>query len=437
MTDQETTSTSTSTSTEPLPLTIVSLTVSNVKRIRALTIRPDGAVVKLGGRNAQGKSSTLDAIEMALGGAGAIPPEPLRHGTRKGSVTLDLGDFVVERKFSQGGDPTLVVRNREGVPQKSPQFLLDSFCSRVAFDPLEFSRMDPPKQDLILKQLLGIDFAPLDAERQAEFAARTDEKRALKEGEVQFNAMTEYRGLPANETSAVQVAKELADAREGNHARERARGIEDRLRETVARANRDVVKLEAQLEAAKVEALAQAELLTAAQAATVQLGGVVDTAFLEAKLATTEQTNAHIRWNRERAAKGAALTKLEQSIAKHTEAIEAIDQEKAATLAAADFPVPGLGFDDAGPTLNGIPFEQASSAEKTLVSTTIGFRLNPRLKIILIREGSLLDSESLAAVARIAESEHGQVWLEQVGDDGTGSQFIIEDGGLKEPAAAE
>jgi recombinational DNA repair ATPase RecF len=40
-----------------------------VKRLRAVTIRPDGSLVQISGRNAQGKTSVLDAIEMALGGA--------------------------------------------------------------------------------------------------------------------------------------------------------------------------------------------------------------------------------------------------------------------------------------------------------------------------------------------------------------------------------
>ena len=59
---------------------IVSLTAENVKRISAVHIVPgDGGVVLIGGRNAQGKSSVLDSIMYALGGASAIPDEPIRR----------------------------------------------------------------------------------------------------------------------------------------------------------------------------------------------------------------------------------------------------------------------------------------------------------------------------------------------------------------------
>ena len=53
---------------DPKPLTILQLQASNVKRLRAVNIRPDGQVVVLGGKNGAGKSSVLDAITYALAG---------------------------------------------------------------------------------------------------------------------------------------------------------------------------------------------------------------------------------------------------------------------------------------------------------------------------------------------------------------------------------
>ena len=47
---------------------IVSLEAENYKRLKAVEITPDGNMVVIGGRNAQGKSSVLDAIWAALGG---------------------------------------------------------------------------------------------------------------------------------------------------------------------------------------------------------------------------------------------------------------------------------------------------------------------------------------------------------------------------------
>ena len=48
------------------PLHIVSLEIENVKRLSAVQITPDGSTVVIGGDNAQGKSSVLDANTHAL-----------------------------------------------------------------------------------------------------------------------------------------------------------------------------------------------------------------------------------------------------------------------------------------------------------------------------------------------------------------------------------
>ena len=56
--------------------------------------------------------------------------------------------------------------------------------------------------------------------------------------------------------------------------------------------------------------------------------------------------------------------------------------------------------------------------------------MNPKLKILLIRDGSLLDEDNLKMVAEMAEEEGGQLWLERVGE-GKECQVIIEDGRIK------
>ena len=46
---------------------IIELRATNIKRLKAVEITPDGTMQVIGGRNAQGKSSVLDAIWLALG----------------------------------------------------------------------------------------------------------------------------------------------------------------------------------------------------------------------------------------------------------------------------------------------------------------------------------------------------------------------------------
>ena len=56
--------------------------------------------------------------------------------------------------------------------------------------------------------------------------------------------------------------------------------------------------------------------------------------------------------------------------------------------------------------------------------------LNPALKIILIKDGSLLDEEGIKTVTEIAKGKDYQLWIECV-KDSPGCGIYIEDGEIK------
>lgn len=154
----------------------------------------------------------------------------------------------------------------------------------------------------------------------------------------------------------------------------------------------------------------------------------VDVAPLRAAVADIDQTNAKVRDNQRRMEAETATEAIERVSADLTAAIEAVDQQKAEAIAAARMPVPGLGFDaSGGVTLNGMPLEQASAAERLRVSVAIGLAMNPRLRVLLVRDASLLDRASMRLVATMAQEAGAQLWVERVEvDDST--TVLIEDG---------
>jgi len=106
-----------------------------------------------------------------------------------------------------------------------------------------------------------------------------------------------------------------------------------------------------------------------------------------------------------------------------------LDAEKAERLAAATFPIEGLGLNDSGVTWNGLPFEQASTAIRTRVSVAIGAALNPRLKVLLIRNGNDLDAKNLQLLADFAEEQALQIWVEKIAGGPKGMMTVeIVDG---------
>ena len=106
------------------PQTLLNLDVHNVKRIRAVNIKPDGNVIIIGGRNAQGKSSVLDSILYAMKGK-AIPGKPLRNGEERGNVMLETQDLVISRTFTESGNALKVTLKDMDLAQlRTPQNVL-------------------------------------------------------------------------------------------------------------------------------------------------------------------------------------------------------------------------------------------------------------------------------------------------------------------------
>jgi AAA domain len=413
-------------------LTIVSLEVSNVKRIRAVTIHPEGSVVILGGQNEQGKTSVLDAIEFALGGAKSLPSDPIRHGAAKAYVVADLGELVVERVITKSGT-NLTVRNRAGEKQTSPQAILDKLCSRIAFDPLDFLREEPAKQNEILRRLVGLDFTASNAKREALFAARTKVNRDAKSTRAQSESLVVPPGTP---DAPVNLAELLAQIRHAHEARENAAGFErqkqaardavTRSEEAFAAAEEAARKAEAVVLRAR---MARRQALTELEAFSTQPAPepAVDVRALEGQVATAETVNRNVERKRKRDQHEADANQLDAQAAELTAQIDAVDEEQRQALAAIAYPVPGLALGEDGPTFNGVPLDQASGAQRIRISVAIGLALNPRLKVLLVRDASLLDDKSLAMVADMAAQAGAQVWLERVGTGDPGA-VIIQDG---------
>lgn len=396
---------------------IISLRAENVKRLRAVEITPEGNSVVIAGRNAQGKSSVLDAIWMALaGGSGAKETSrPIRDGEKKASVVLDLGDLIVTRKWTEAGT-TLEVAAKDGARYPSPQTVLDGLIGRLSFDPLAFAEQDPKGQLATLLSVVELPFEPatLDAERASVYDKRTDVNREVKRLEAQVDGV---RAVPVStpdaEVSAAELIAELQAASDA--VRERTE---------VTRNYEEAVENEKRLAGEHASAVARvAALLERGK----QLPVAVDPAPIQARLSALDETNAAVRAKNERARLTDELGKAEKQSAALSAQLDAIDKSKADAIAAAKMPLDGLSFDADGVLYNGIPFSQSSSAERLRVGIAIAMALNPKIRVIRITDGSLLDSENLALIDAMAADHDFQIWIERVDETGTVG-VTIEDG---------
>lgn len=437
---------------------IVQLHAENFKRLGVVEINPDGNVVTIGGKNGHGKSSVLDAIYVALKGRAVAPPKPVRKGEEKCTIRLDLGDIVVHRTFTQkeGVDftDTLKVESADGLRYSKPQDVLNGLLGEVGFDPFEFINLKPKQQAARLLEMvpLSIDLDEFASKDASDFAKRTEANRDVTRLTAQVqaipkedvpadlpdrDALTDKLGNAANHNSAIATERaarhqerEAINRRVGDAEQHRANAVD--IREQIEELTR---RAAAQDKAAE-EVDSEIEKREAALAGLPDLEAETDTNAIRQLLHDAEALHAIAARQKRREELVVELATAEATAKGFTDAMAERAKERNAALASAEMPVPGLAFaigDDGKATLTyeGLPFDkdQISTAVQLRVSTAIGMAANPRLRVLRIMDGSLLDEDSMAMLAQMAEAEDFQLWVEVVGDGGVG--FIMENGVIR------
>ncbi len=425
---------------------IIELQSENVKRLKAVRIKPDGSLVQITGKNGAGKTSVLDSITMALAGGDAIPEKPIREGESKAKVVVDLGDIKVTRTWTGNDKTYLAVETKEGAKYPSPQALLDKLTGRLSFDPLAFARMEGKKQVETLRQLTGIDFSQVNKEREEVCSERSQVNREIKNLEGRLNALPDV-DAPDDEVDISSIMEEMDKAQRtkecNNEKRQSFYDLQKEHNNYIAKAesiNLSISDIEIQIDKLhdQIKYLNEGkdechrltnETAGQLKAMHAEIKALVDPnmSIYAEKMKQAHEVNKAVQAKKAQLAVAAEIATKKDLADTLTAKIEGIDKEKEAILSQAKFPISGLSFDESGVLFNGIPFSQASSAEQLRVSVAIGLALNPKIRVILIRDGSLLDEDNLKIIAEMAEANDAQVWIEKVAD-GKSAGIIISDG---------
>lgn len=404
---------------------ITSFEAENVKRVKAVTIIPaaDGLTV-IGGRNAQGKTSVLDAIAWALGGDKFRPGHPQRDGSvlpPRLRVLLSNG-LVVERR---GKNSELYITDPSG--RKAGQTLLNSFVEQLALDLPKFMAASGREKAQTLLRIIGLGEQVEELERRGK--TLYNERLALgriADQKAKFaKEMTFYPNVPEEPLSAAELIAQQQDilARNGENQRKRQR--RDELKRTLDTAEAQLAELTRRCE----------QLREDYRIASTDAADLLDqsTAELEENIRTIEQTNAKVRANLDKARAETDAQKLADEYTALTAQIEDVQREKLALLNGADMPLPGLSVTDGELTYNGQPWDCMSSSEQLIAATSIVRRLNPECGFVLLDRLEAMDTDTLAAFGRWLEGEGLQAIATRVSTGGE-CQIIIEDG---EVAGAE
>jgi hypothetical protein len=409
-------------------MNLLSLKVRNFLRIEAAEITPDGAVVEISGANEAGKSSLLRAFVCALSGKDSIPADPVRHGADEALIELDLDELRIKLVIRPDRSTVLTVTNAEGFKATSPQKLLDGLYSKL-IDPLAFARLTPKQQRDTVAEMAGLsamldELARADAEDRD---ARRDVNRDLKAAHARLDAMPEVAAVEPVDVSATLA--EIRDAREENRVAEALAARLAQLQSQAADAREVAERKRAQAHALLVEAEqcdGQASVLDAS-ASLIMVPAAIDLTPLERRLEDAETINAQHRAYADREFLAKTVADYAAESQAYTDALTAREAERKAVIEAADLPIPGLGFGDDCLTYDGVRFDQASTAVTTRVCTAIAMAMSAKIRVLLVKDWSLLDQKNRQIVTEMAQ-ERGFLVIAEVVDESGEVGVFIEDG---------
>lgn len=447
---------------------IIKFTAENVKKLKAVEIVPYSSVIEITGPNGSGKSSALDAIWYAACGGEVIPDKVVREGEESAFVKLWLGDgqvteMIVSRTFSVSGTTKLTVQPGDPklTPFRSPQQVLDSFVGALTFDPLEFIRMDPRDQVDELRRVVVFagDLDKIEQETKRLVEERTLVNRDVRAAEGKLAATPQVVGADEEVPEAVSVSAlmtEIEQAHAANAERNREResraarlkGIESQVSiiESYAYQSIDIIndaekrckKIMEEAENKKFELQSKALRLTKQieeeKNLILKLEPVTDnteTGALVQRVREAESINKKIEAHKLHVERSEVVKLLKARSEQLTATIDAYVLDRAKIIAEAKMPVEGLSIGDGHVEYLGLPIENASSAEQLRVSVGIAMAANPKLRVLRVKDGSLLDEKSLAALTEIVTANDYQLWIERVEETDQRPCVVMEDGAIK------
>ncbi len=424
---------------------LISFEIENVKRVALVKLTPtENGLTVIGGDNAQGKTSVLDAICFALGGEKYRPSNLQREdgqATARIEITLSNG-LKIERT---GKNATLKVTDPTGA--KAGQKLLDSFVEELALNLPKFLAMKPAEKARTLLQIIGLEaeLAELDKQEKAAYDERHAQGRIADQKEKHAAEMPEHHDAPDEIQTAAGVVAEVQAAMTRNTERQERRNNAEKMESEIARLGEEVDRkharveeLSAMLEAAKAEKSASKDKWqrVISEAATLEaVEPDEDTSTMQAKLDALELVNAKVRANmdKHRAIEDAKHAREEWTIL--DEKLQEIRDERLALLAGAEMPLPGLSVENGELTYNGKAWDCMSGAEQIRAGAAIIRKLKPECGFILLDKLECLDNAQLKELDAWLKAEDLQGIATRV-SKGEECSIIIEDGRVLETTTA-
>ena len=405
---------------------INSLELENVKRVKAVKLEPTkNGLTVVGGKNNQGKTSVLDAIAWALGGAKYKPSQAQREGSLvEPQLHIELSNGMVVERLGKNG--TLKVTDPSG--QKGNQSLLDGFISQFALDLPKFMEADKNTKAKILLQIIGVGdkLSAFDKQESELYNRRTEIGRIADQKKKYADEMVQWNGVPEEIVSAAELIQQQQEILARN-------GRNQELRNQVKNLEAQKTLLEQRIEEAQKTLNAMheqfAELMEKLSIANTNAKDLQDesTAELEESIANIDSTNAKVRdnLNKQRAQTEAEEYKLQYGDL--TTQIEDIRKARMELLNGVEMPLKDLSVQDGELIYKGQKWDNMSGSDQLKVATAIVRKTNPQCGFVLLDKLEQMDIDTMNEFGKWLQDNNLQAIATRV-STGDECSIFIEDG---------
>lgn len=409
-----------------MSIKINKLEIENVKRVKAVKIEPSAnGLTVIGGRNGQGKTSTLDAIAWALGGNRYKPSQATRDGSMSNpylSVTLSNG-LVVERK---GKNSDLKVTDPNG--EKAGQQLLDSFVEELAINLPKFMNSTSKEKANTLLHIIGVGEQLYQFERQEKelYNQRLTIGQIANQKKKFADEQTYYPDAPKEPVSASDLINQQQAILAQNGENKRKRDQLANIQQQYAAKGQEIEQIKAKLQEAEQQYAQLGQDLQIAQTAAQDLQDQ-STAELQRNIQEIDDINRKVRANLDKDKAEEDARDYSVKYDELTKQINEVRQKKTDLLNNADLPLEGLTVEDGDLLYKGQKWDNMSGADQLRVSTAIVRKLKPNCGFILLDKLEQMDTETLKEFGDWLVKEDLQAIATRV-SSGEECQIIIQDG---------
>lgn len=464
---------------------ITKLQIKNFLSVTDVEITP-GKVTQISGRNNQGKTTILKAIEFAL--KGSTDGSLVKHGADQGEVVIEFDDSTqVRRTIRPGGAQDVKVRV-DGVNIPKPQLFLNQLFHTSTFNPLQLLDKDSRTEALLkcipislteadLKAAVGegfpIPLPPLDYsqhglkvvdqlhgylyKRRAEINKIAKDKSQVvevKRAELpEIPTLDTYDRAGLEHTIAVsrkQITAEESKSAVVNDRRQRVQMLERKMDDQqvlIDNAIKKISELERQLTEAKTRLSSmkeQREIMVAEFQEAVQQ---VETEGPDHE--KISKLNLVINGCQEQIT---AIEKRDRILEQHKSfaALEADAKEaqlvadrvdvvvkflacefKEQLISKTDLPVTGLAYVDGQFTLEGSSIDNLASSKALRLAIALARKLAQDTKLICIDGAELLDADSYSVLRDEIKDDGFSYFITKVGEPfaGEGDKVVRMEGG--------